>query len=465
MPAVPYIPKNITVHLGAPDSDAENVTVSFSAYVKNAASSEIYPTWPENALRANIYAIISYTLNRVYTEWYRSRGYDFDITSSTAYDMSFVNGRNVFEDISRIVDEIFNNYIRRQGYIEPLFAAFCDGIRVQCDGLSQWGSVDLANEGYIPYNILTHYYGDDIEIVTNAPIQDVSESYPGSPLRLGSTGQDVQQIQLQLNRISADYSNIPKIVEPDGLFGVNTEDAVKEFQRNFNLLQDGIVGKATWYKIKYIFTAVSDLAELDSQGLTLSDVPKQYTEILSFGDRGSFVRTLQYYLATAAYYNNSVPSVKIDGIFGRETEDAVLAFERAYGLENNGVVSLEDWNRLSDVYLGILEDNPPNYLEDEYVPYPGYPLRLGSSGDAVLLLQERLNLISEYYPDIPKTAENGYFGADTQKSVLGFERVFGLPQRGIVLPFEWERIARLARDLESSAERNPGQYPGYVLKY
>ena len=137
MPAVPYIPKKITVHLGAPDSDAENVTVSFSAYIKNAASSEIYPTWPENALRANIYAIISYTLNRVYTEWYRSRGYDFDITSSTAYDMSFVNGRNVFEDISRIVDEIFNNYIRRQGYIEPLFAAFCDGIRVQCDGLSQ----------------------------------------------------------------------------------------------------------------------------------------------------------------------------------------------------------------------------------------------------------------------------------------------------------------------------------------
>lgn len=464
MPSVPYIPRNITVHLGAPDSNAENVTVSFAEYVKNAASSEIYPTWPENALRANIYAIISYALNRVYTEWYRSRGYNFDITSSTAYDMSFVNGRNIFEDISRIVDEIFNNYIRRMGNIEPLFAAFCDGIKVRCNGLWQWGTVDLANEGYIPYNILTYYYGDDIEIVTNAPVQDIAESYPGSPLKLGSPGQNVQLIQLQLNRISTDYPNIPKIAEPDGFFGVNTEEAVKEFQRTFNLAADGIVGKATWYKIKYIFVAVTDLAELESEGLELSDIPKQPDRIISFGDRGSFVRALQYYLATAAYYNNAVPPVVIDGIFGAETQNALLAFEREYGLEANGALGEDDWNKLSDVYLGILRDNPPDYLNEDFVPYPGSPLRLGSSGDAVLLLQERLNLISDFYGNIPKTGETGYFGADTQRAVLAFEREFGLPQRGIVLPFEWERIAQLSQSLEDGALRNSGQYPGYVLK-
>lgn len=465
MPTVPFIPRNITVHLGTPNSDAQNVTVPFAHYVKNVASSEIYPTWPENALRANIYAIISYALNRVYTEWYRSRGYNFDITSSTAYDMSFVNGRNIFEDISRIVDEIFNNYIRRQGNIEPLFAAFCDGVKVKCDGLWQWGTVELANEGYIPYNILTYYYGDNIEIVTNAPIQDISESYPGSPLRLGATGQNVQLFQLQLNRISTDYPNIPKIVEPDGLFGVNTEEAVKEFQNTFNLEADGIVGKATWYKIKYIFIAVTDLAELESEGLELSDIPKQPDRIISFGDRGSFVRTLQYYLATTAYYNSAVPTVEIDGVFGEATQNAVLAFERAYGLEENGVVGDEDWKKLSDVYLGILQDNPPNYLENQFVPYPGYPLRIGASGNAVLLLQQRLNLISDFYGNIPKTGETGYFGGETQKAVLAFEREFGLPQRGIVLPFEWERIAQLSRSLQRGEVRNSGQYPGYVLKF
>lgn len=465
MPNVPYIPRNITVHLGAPSAEAENVTVSFPDYIKNVASSEIYPTWPENALRANIYAIISYALNRVFTEWYRSRGYNFDITSSTAYDMSFINGRNIFEDISRIVDEIFNNYIRRQGFIEPLFAAFCDGIRVTCDGLSQWGTVELANKGYIPYNILTYYYGEDIEIVTNAPIADIEESYPGSPIRLGATGSSVQLLQLQLNRISADYPSIPKIAEPDGLFGVNTEDAVREFQRIFNLSADGVVGKATWYKIKYIFIAVTDLAELESEGLELSDIPRQSERVLSRGDRGTFVRTLQYYLATTAYFNNSVPTVEIDGVFGAATENAVKAFEAAYGLEVNGAVGEDDWNRISDVYLGILGDNPPRFDLGGFVPYPGYPLRLGTSGEAVLLLQERLNLISEVYENIPKTGETGYFGTETQKSVLAFEREFGLPQRGLVLPFEWERIAQISREITNGEERNPGQYPGYVLKF
>ena len=293
MVGTPFIPETLTVHLGPPDSAAENVTVSFPDYIKNVASSEIFPTWPENALRANIYAQISFALNRVYTEWYRSRGYDFDITNSTAYDQSFVNGRNIFDDINRIVDEIFDEYIRRQGNIEPLFAAFCDGIRVQCNGLSQWGSVDLAEQGYIPYDILTYYYGDDIDIVTDAPIQNITESYPGTPLSLGSSGGDVRIMQIQLNRISKDYPLIPKILSPNGVFGTETEDAVREFQKSFNLTRDGVVGKSTWYKIQYIFAAVTRLAELNSEGLKISDVPKQFLNDIRRGDRGKQVKVIQ----------------------------------------------------------------------------------------------------------------------------------------------------------------------------
>ncbi len=182
---LPYIPETITVHLGLPDQPAENVTVNFSDYIKNVASSEIYPTWPESAIRANIYAQISYALNRVYTEWYRSKGYDFDITNTTQYDQYFVKDREVFKNISRIVDEIFNNYVVREGSVSPLFTAYCNGTTSRCDGLSQWGTVTLAEQGYTPLEILQFYYGDDIAIIENAPIRPNVESYPGFPLKLG----------------------------------------------------------------------------------------------------------------------------------------------------------------------------------------------------------------------------------------------------------------------------------------
>ena len=203
MPEVltPIIPEFITVHLGPPDSAAQNVTVPFIDYIKNVASSEIYPTWPENALRANIYAIISYALNRVYTEYYRSRGYDFDITSSTAYDQYFVKGRNFFDNISRLVDQLFNDYLRRPGFVEPLAAKFCNGTTVTCEGLSQWGSQGLAQQGYNSEEILRSYYGD-VETVLNAPIRGITSSYPGTPLRRGSSGEYVTVLQVMLNRIS-----------------------------------------------------------------------------------------------------------------------------------------------------------------------------------------------------------------------------------------------------------------------
>lgn len=263
---LPFIPEFITVHLGTPDEAAENVTVPFTEYIKNVASSEIYPTWSESALRANILAITSYAINRVYTEYYRSRGYNFDITNSTAIDQAFVPGRSYFENISQLVDELFDSYIRREGFVEPLAAKFCNGTTTTCDGLSQWGSEELAKQGYNSLEILRYYYGDNVEIVQNAPIEGITESYPGTPLQIGSTGPFVTVIQASLNRIGQNYPAIPKINPVDGIFGPETEEAVRQFQQIFSLTSDGIVGRATWYQIIRIYVAVLRLAELQSQG-------------------------------------------------------------------------------------------------------------------------------------------------------------------------------------------------------
>ena len=212
MPVVltPSIPQYITVHLGPPDSTAQNVTLTFPQYIKNVASSEIYPTWNESAIYANIYAQISYALNRVYTNFYRSRGYDFDITNSTAYDQKFINGRTIFENIDRIVDDIFTTYIRRVGVVEPLAAKYCNGTTVTCEGLSQWGSEYLARQGYNSIDILKYYYGDDIELVTNTPISNVQTLYPGTPIRRGESGDAVFIIQRSLNEIAKNYPAIPQ---------------------------------------------------------------------------------------------------------------------------------------------------------------------------------------------------------------------------------------------------------------
>ena len=263
---VPYIPETITVHLGAPDEEAENVTVSFPEYVKNVASSEIYPTWEPEAIRANILAIISFALNRVYTKFYPRRGYDFQITSTTAYDQKFIKDRNIFENISQEVDEIFNQYIRRKGFVEPLSAKFCNGTTSTCDGLSQWGSQALAQQGYTAEEILKYYYGPCIEIVEDAPIRSLGQSYPGYPLRLGSTGPDVVTVKTMLNRIAENYPAIPKIFPVTRTYDEQTEAAIKKFQSIFNLIPDGIVGKATWYKLVYLYVGVNQLAELVSLG-------------------------------------------------------------------------------------------------------------------------------------------------------------------------------------------------------
>lgn len=354
MPPVvtPYIPQNITVHLGSPSSNAANVTVPFSDYVKNSASSEIYPTWDEAALRANILAIVTFALNRVYTEFYRSRGYDFDITSSTAYDQAFVNGRSYFENISRLVDELFNDYLRRPGFIEPLAAKFCNGTTVTCEGLSQWGSQNLAQQGYSADQILRSYYGD-IETVMNAPIRGITSTYPGSPLSLGNTGPNVVVVQASLNRISQSYPAIPKIPAIDGVYGQRTKASVSAFQRVFGLTPDGIVGPATWYKIIRIYTAVTALSELRSQGQQFYAINWSPPTGLQIGDSGEKVRFLQYMLSVLSNYISSIPPLRVDGIYGQETKNAVLAAQRRFRLAETGTVGAQTWDAIYAQYAGI----------------------------------------------------------------------------------------------------------------
>ena len=353
MPTVtPFVPQRITVHLGAPSSNAENVTVSFADYVKNVASSEIYPTWDESALRANILAITSFALNLVYTEFYRSRGYDFDITNSTAFDQYFVKGRAFFENISRLVDELFNDYLRRPGFVEPLAAKFCNGTTVTCEGLSQWGSQNLAQQGYNSTQILRSYYGD-VETVLNAPIRGITSSYPGTPLRVGSTGPNVVVIQVSLNRIAQNYPAIPKIPAADGIFGPRTEATVRAFQQIFGLSPDGIVGPATWYEIVRLYTAVTSLSELRSQGQQFYAINWSAPNALQTGDTGDKVRQLQYMLSVLSAYIPEMPPVSVDGIFGQATRAAVLAAQRRFRLPETGVVGEATWDEIYDQFSGI----------------------------------------------------------------------------------------------------------------
>ena len=348
MPIVtPYVPQYITVHLGSPSSNAANVTVSFPDYVKNGASSEIYPTWDESDLRANIFAIVSFALNRIYTEFYRSRGYDFDITNNTAFDQAFVNGRSFFSSVSVLVDELFNDYLRRPGFVEPLAAKFCNGTTVTCEGLSQWGSQNLAQQGYSDTQILRSYYGN-VEIVSNAPIRGIVSSYPGTPLRLGSTGPSVVVLQVSLNRIARNYPAIPKIPANDGIFGSRTEAAVRAFQEIFNLTPDGIVGPATWYRIVRIYTAVTALSELRSQGQQFYSINWSPPTVLQVGNTGEKVRLLQYMLSVLSEYIPSIPSLSVDGIYGPATRSAVLAFQRRAGLPETGTVGQTTWDMIYD---------------------------------------------------------------------------------------------------------------------
>ena len=455
------IPKNITVHLGKPAASARNVTVSFRDYIANVASSEVYPTWPEQALRANIHCQISLALNRIYTEWYPSKGYTFNITNSTSYDQYYVHGRTVFDVMVKITDDIFNTYLRKRGTVNPYYSEYCDGKSVTCPGLKQWGTVTLANQGRTALQILRYYYGSDIEIVRTNNIQSIPQSYPGSPLRQGDSGTAVFTLQRQLNRITKDYPFLGKLTV-DGVFGSRMAATVKAFQKQFNLTADGVVGRQTWYKISYIYVSVKDLAELTSEGEvssgTLSDGTWGGT-VLRTGSTGSAVEQLQFWLNTLAQYESSIPSLTVDGVYGSGTASAVRAFQRKYGLTVDGVVGRDTWTELYDQFRSIQSDNgTPN-------AYPGTALREGASGQNVRLVQFWLKIARTVYPSLSNVTVDGRFGSATAAAVRRFQRYFGLTADGVVGRTTWQKLYEVYNDIANkllSSSLRPGEYPGVL---
>jgi peptidoglycan hydrolase-like protein with peptidoglycan-binding domain len=453
------VPKNITVHLGKPSASAQNVTVSFRDYIANVASSEVYPTWPEQALRANIHCQISLALNRIYTEWYPSKGYSFNITNSTSYDQYYVHGRTVFDVMVRLTDDIFNTYVRKTGTVNPYYTEYCDGKSVSCPGLKQWGTVTLAESGKNALQILKNYYGNDIEIVRTTNIQSIPESYPGSPVRQGDTGTSVYTLQRQLNRITKDYPSFG-LLTVDGIFGPAMTATVKKFQKQFNLTADGVVGRQTWYKISYIYVSVKDLAELTSEGETASGTLSDGTwggTTLRVGSSGSAVEQVQFWLNVLAQYYASIPSVSVDGVYGSGTQAAVRAFQQRFGLTVDGVVGQTTWNAIYAQYRSIQSDNgTPN-------AYPGTALQQGDTGANVKLIQFWLKIARSNYSSLNDVTVDGIFGAATTAAVKKFQSYFGLTSDGIVGRATWNKLHEVYTDIANdllTPSLRPGEFPG-----
>jgi len=441
----PVVPNTITVHLGKPDENARNITVPFTSYISNVASSEIYPTWPKESLTANIYAIISFAMNRIYNEWYRSKGYNFDITSSPIYDQAFIENRSTYENINNIVEDIFNNYVVKGNQIQPYFTRYCDGRKTQCDGLSQWGTVSLANQGKTALDILKYYYGSDIRILFDAPVGDNTEGYPGYEIGLGSAGNPVLAIQRDLKRIRNNYPAIPNISTTLGIYDEETVSAVRKFQEIFSLPVTGVVDKATWYKIKYIYTSVKKLADLYSEGLSEGEATFLYEDELQYGDTGIEVEHIHYFLDAIAFLDPDIPRLQTNSIYNNNTMTMVKAFQEKYGLPITGIFTYQDWKVLKEVYQSILKSFPVEYQDYVDELYPDYFLTKGSKGRDVIRFQRYLLKICQFDHSIPGVRVNGLFDDLTEQSVLKLQKDFGFDQNGVVGPLLWRKVVELSK--------------------
>ena len=441
----PIVPNTITVHLGEPDQAARDVTVPFVDYISNVASSELYPTWPRGALVANMYAIISFAMNRIYNEWYRSKGYNFDITSSPLYDQTYVEGRSTYEVIDDIAGEIFDNYVVKGNQIQPYFTRYCDGRITMCDGLSQWGSVALANQGKSALQILQNYYGSDIGIKYNAPVGDVGEGFPGYDIGLGYAGNPVLAIQRDLRRIRQNYPAIPDITTTLGIYEQETVDAVKKFQEIFGLPITGVVDKATWYRIKYVYTSVKKLSDLYSEGLSLEEATFLYTDKLEYGDTGIEVEYIHYFLDAIAFLDKDIPRLPTNSIYNNNTITMVKAFQEKYNLPVTGVFTYSDWTVLKNVYRDILKSFPKEYQDYVNELYPDYFLVRGMTGNDVRRFQKFLLAICRYDKSIPGVRVNGVFDELTENSVFKLQEDYGFDVNGVVGPLLWRKVVELSK--------------------
>lgn len=441
----PVVPNNIVVHLGSPSSNSRNITVLFTSYISNVAASELYPTWPQNALIANIYAIISFTMNRIYNEWYRSKGYNFDITSSPAYDQTYTENRSTYENINNIVQEIFNNYVVKGKGIEPYFTSYCDGRKLICNGLSQWGSVTLANQGKTPLEILKNYYGNDISIKYDAEVGDGTIGYPGYDIELGSFGNPVLAIERDLKRIRNNYPAIPEIPSSPGIYTNDLANAVKKFQEIFNLPVTGVVNKATWYKIKYIYNSVKKLGDLYSEGITEEEATFLYNDKLTLGNSGIDVEYIHYFLDALAFLDPDIPRLQTNSIYSENTVTMVKAFQKKYGLPVTGDFTYSDWKVLKEEYEKILSFVPDKYKYYVNELYPNNFLMKGMSGDDIKRYQRLLLKICRFDKSIPGVRVNGIFDDLTDRSVRKLQNDYGFEINGIVGPLLWRKTVELSK--------------------
>ena len=413
-------------------------------------------SWPEEALRANIIAQVSLALNRIWTEWYPSRGYSFNITGSPGYDQAYVNGRTVFAVMERLTAELFNTFVQRSGDAEPYFTEYCDGKTVTCPGMKQWGTVDRAREGLNALQILRYYYGNRVQLVTTNNIAAIPSSYPGSPLRRGNTGTNVRILQKQLSRIAKDYPSFGKPAVT-GTFDEATENSVKKFQKQFGLTADGIVGKATWYKISYVYVSVKDLAELTSEGETAEGIQSAGGwpgTVLRRGSTGSSVEQVQFWLSDLAQFDSSLVRVSVDGSYGAATERAVRAFQQKQNLTADGVVGQTTWNALYAAWVDAQSDLGGT-------AWPGTALRRGDTGMEVRLVQFWLRLAADNYSALRTVTVDGSYGAATVSAVTAFQSLFGLTADGVVGRSTWNKLKEVGLAVANkivAANVAPGQF-------
>lgn len=444
-----YIPQFITIHLGEVGEEGETLTVPFIDYVKNVACSTIYPTWNEEAIKANIYAIVSFALNRVYTNWYRSKGYGFQITSSKIHDQMYVKGRTLFKNVCDMVDDMFDKCIKLEGFYQPLLSR-CENTTMDYKILSRWGSLSLAEDGLFALDILKKYFGDTVQIVDVPKIECVMKKCPNRELFHGVNNDDVRFLQKALNMISSHYKGISKIGSITGYFGDETERAVRDFQRIFNLKVDGIVGSKTWKKICIIYAIIKQLYHNDE----LEEIAPEF-KTLQYGQTGEDIEVLQKDLNNILRDFNNYTQIKEDGIFGQETEKAVKFFQRVFGLNVDGIAGKNTMGRIeyAKEFISDLKDlveyhNQINSVKDKTSDMNSIiesrhssedlskinnklPIKMGDSGEHVYKLQKYLNRLSRYYGFLHKIKEDGIFGRETEDMVKKFQKYLFLTVDGI----------------------------------
>ena len=470
------IPNNIRVHLGSyRDASAPTVTVPFTTYIKNVVSHEIYDDWPLEAIKANLYCIISLTLNRIYTEMYRKEGYNFDITSYTNRDHKYEHGGIIKARFSQIVDEMFNNgvpYLAVIGHKEPFLSLYNDGHTANYPGrLSQWGSRDDGLRGMTAWQIIKNYYSQNLELRVSTDFGGVLESYPGYTLTLGSRGDAVRTMQLFLNRINGLYTSSYIINPVDGIFGNSTQNAVLFFQGNYNLSKTGNIDRVTWYKISQIYAIEKALWEMYSEGQRIGIGRTPPTQVVRLNDRGALIVELQFLLDFISMYHSEIPFVAQTSVFDALTREGVLAFQRLFAITADGIVGATTWRWLYDVYWGIMENtnvgggggNGGGGGTNPNIPqFPGTSLRVGSTGSNVRIVQEAINKLAEVTPGLWRIAADGIFGNGTRDAVMAFQRIFGLTVDGIVGPNTWRRLMEEAYMSSSGGGTTPNipPFPG-----